>query len=320
LQPSLLQSAEALHALPVRHFGAVAPPQSTSVSSPFFLPSVGLGAAHFPVLHTSLAQSPSILQTFPVSHLGAAAPPQSTSVSSPFFLPSLACGSRHAPAAVSHDALTQSASPLHPPPVPHLGADAPPQSTPVSSPSFLPSVADAGWQVPEAQLPLAQSGSPLQALPSTHFLAAGPPQSTSVSSPFFLPSASEGVVHLPPTQVRLLQSESWAHALSPSHGVAFGPPQSTSVSPSSLTPLVALAGRHLPAVHTDPAVHSALVVQSAAGVPPGMSSPVEQPARSARPKPADKSVFFMVQSSPGPGKASGQPIKLRDGGGAGNPW
>src|SRR5262249_44056327 len=43
----------------------VEPPQSMSVSSPFFTPSVGEGAAHFPSVHTPLSQSDASLHPSP---------------------------------------------------------------------------------------------------------------------------------------------------------------------------------------------------------------------------------------------------------------
>ena len=53
------QSPCSLHVFPVAHFGAAVPPQSMSVSSPFFTPSVGEGGAQTDSLHTRDAQSAS---------------------------------------------------------------------------------------------------------------------------------------------------------------------------------------------------------------------------------------------------------------------
>ena len=47
VQTLLVQSVAALQALPSAHFGASAPPQSTSVSSRFFFPSVWVSAGGF---------------------------------------------------------------------------------------------------------------------------------------------------------------------------------------------------------------------------------------------------------------------------------
>jgi hypothetical protein len=61
-----------------------APPQSTSVSVPFFTPSVQAGNAQIEFLHTPLEQSEPIAQPAPSTHTAHVPPPQSTSVSSPF--------------------------------------------------------------------------------------------------------------------------------------------------------------------------------------------------------------------------------------------
>ena len=61
------------------------PPQSTSVSVPFFTRSEhdpGEGATHVPALQTVLEQSAPELQSLPVAQRLHVAPPQSTSVSS----------------------------------------------------------------------------------------------------------------------------------------------------------------------------------------------------------------------------------------------
>jgi hypothetical protein len=69
------------------------PPQSTSVSVPFFAPSVHKGDWQV-TLHTPLAQSPPALHASPTAHFGQV-PPQSTSDSDPFFTLSLQKGARH---------------------------------------------------------------------------------------------------------------------------------------------------------------------------------------------------------------------------------
>src|SRR5690606_167660 len=116
-QPSLAQSECASHALPAAQRGpASGPPQSTSVSPPFFTPSSNVGAAHMLVTgsQTLLAHSAPSVQPLPTSDGGA-----------------------HTP--FSQVSLSQSAGTVHVLPSPHLGADEPPQSTSVSSPSFVPS-------------------------------------------------------------------------------------------------------------------------------------------------------------------------------------
>ena len=94
-QPSLAQSACTAQFLPVAHFRALVtmPPQSTSVSSAFFTPSLEVGVAHVLVAgsQTPLVQSTAALQPFASAQRGAPpVPPQSTSLSSPFWTPSSA--------------------------------------------------------------------------------------------------------------------------------------------------------------------------------------------------------------------------------------
>ena len=107
VQTSLLQSLTALHAFPVGHFWQVAPPQSMSVSSWFFTPSVHVGISHThgstplsgvavvhvaplkPTPHSACVQSVPVWQVLPTAHGGQAPPPQSTPVSCPFFTPSV---------------------------------------------------------------------------------------------------------------------------------------------------------------------------------------------------------------------------------------
>jgi hypothetical protein len=68
--------------------GPQLPPQSASVSSPFFLPSSHAGALQYPLMHALFAQSASERQLLPSTHFPHA-PPQSTSDSLPDFLPSV---------------------------------------------------------------------------------------------------------------------------------------------------------------------------------------------------------------------------------------
>ena len=58
---------------------------------------------------------------------------------------------------VSHLTLSQSALERQPWPAVHFGAIEPPQSGPVSSPFFTPSVGEGAWQMPPVQTPLVQS-------------------------------------------------------------------------------------------------------------------------------------------------------------------
>jgi hypothetical protein len=93
----LVQSLGDMQARPLAHF-AHEPPQSTSVSLPFFTPSV-----HVPAHggHTLPPQStPVSLPFFAPSvhvpaHGGHTLPPQSTPVSLPFFTPSVHTGALH---------------------------------------------------------------------------------------------------------------------------------------------------------------------------------------------------------------------------------
>ncbi|WP_219827603.1 hypothetical protein [Salmonella enterica] len=91
----VVQSSCLLHVLPTTHFGAPVrtPPQSTSLSSAFWTPSVDVGFAHFfdAGSHTLLVQSVPALQPLSSAQRGApvaAGPPQSMSVSCPFITPS----------------------------------------------------------------------------------------------------------------------------------------------------------------------------------------------------------------------------------------
>jgi hypothetical protein len=53
----LVQSVLAAQSFPMAQSAGHEPPQSTSVSVPFFAPSMQVGAAHVLPLQTSLAQS-----------------------------------------------------------------------------------------------------------------------------------------------------------------------------------------------------------------------------------------------------------------------
>ena len=86
LQTRLRQSPLVAADLAVEAPGRSAPPQSRSVSSPFFTPSSHAGAAHVPS-QTPLTQSAPIAQTAPFAH-GPQSPPQSTAVSLPSSAPS----------------------------------------------------------------------------------------------------------------------------------------------------------------------------------------------------------------------------------------
>jgi hypothetical protein len=88
-----VQSVAAAHALPTPHLVAqvapvvATPPQSTSVSVPFFTASGQTGALQRELVQTPLTQSAPAEHPEPVAHrfAGAQLPPQSIAVSVPFF-------------------------------------------------------------------------------------------------------------------------------------------------------------------------------------------------------------------------------------------
>jgi hypothetical protein len=87
----LWQSAPPPQPSPSAHWVEHDPPQSTSVSSPFFLVSPHVASAHAPEVQTFSAQSPAAVQVRPGAQ-SAQPPAQSMSVSVPFFTPSLQLG------------------------------------------------------------------------------------------------------------------------------------------------------------------------------------------------------------------------------------
>jgi hypothetical protein len=99
-QLKLPQSLSTLQLAPPAQPWQLLPPQSTSVSSPFFLPSmqkasvglsvgvcVGATESHTPSVHPMLAQSSPLAHAPPPAQPWQL-PPQSTSVSSPLMIPS----------------------------------------------------------------------------------------------------------------------------------------------------------------------------------------------------------------------------------------
>ena len=179
---------------PSAHPGARAPPQSTSVSSPFVTPSLAVGSAQREAMHARETQSSATRHPRPTSHAGDAEPPQSTSVSSPFRTRS-ARGAAHSPP--SHTRLAQSRPVRHARPSPHEGARVPPQSTADSSPFMTPSSDRGARHLPSTQTRSAQSRRVAHARPSPQRGPAIPPQSTSVSSPFVTPSSARAGAHAP---------------------------------------------------------------------------------------------------------------------------
>ena len=71
------------------------PPQSTSVSVPFLMASVQVGAAHILPKQRRLVQSEFKLHPLPFPQAPQAGPPQSTSVSVPFLMASKQLVAKH---------------------------------------------------------------------------------------------------------------------------------------------------------------------------------------------------------------------------------
>lgn len=133
------QSVPEEQSLPLGQRAHRVPPQSTSVSVPFFAPSVHDAGAHTPVEHEPLAHSVPDRHAMPV-HLRHG-PPQSVPVSVPFWMPSL------------HDVVAQiqltqlapfwqSVVVTHDLPIGHLEQSMPPQSMSDSVPFLTRSVQD----------------------------------------------------------------------------------------------------------------------------------------------------------------------------------
>jgi hypothetical protein len=141
-QTPLWQSVPPVHCLPTAHLPQEAPPQSMSVSVPFFTPSRQVAAWHLSGLpeHTELWQSVLAMHVLPATHLPQLAPPQSVSVSLPFFTLSEQLAAWHLSGEPEQTPLWQSVERAHVRPVVHLGQLAPPQSVSVSVPFLTTSV------------------------------------------------------------------------------------------------------------------------------------------------------------------------------------
>jgi hypothetical protein len=88
--PPLLQAFKSAHLVPHE------PPQSTSVSLPFFTPSLQLPEVQMLLVHTPLEQSlPALHDRPPAQRAQLEAPPQSTADSPPFLMLSLHAGAAH---------------------------------------------------------------------------------------------------------------------------------------------------------------------------------------------------------------------------------
>jgi hypothetical protein len=162
----LTQSVAAAQAFePAQREQLLAPPQSTSVSKPFFTLSLHAGTAHCPPVHTPLVQSLALVQNFVSAHLFVQLPPQSKSVSLPFFTPSEQVAVAQMLAVQTP--LEQSLAAEQPAPAAQVlpGAQVPPQSTPVSVPFLTKSEQVGALQTLEVQTPLTQSPATAQTRP-----------------------------------------------------------------------------------------------------------------------------------------------------------
>ncbi len=134
------QSTAPPHLAPSTHFLHKGPPQSTSLSAAFFLPSAHVAAAEqTPLTHELSAQSLSSWQVLPTAQGKHAAPPQSTSVSKSSFLPLLQ-GVGSWQILFKQIALLQSVPNEQTSPGLQPVHCAPPQSVSVSLPFLMPSV------------------------------------------------------------------------------------------------------------------------------------------------------------------------------------
>jgi hypothetical protein len=130
---------------PVAQGAQFGPPQSVSTSPSFITPSMHEAAWQNVAVQTPAAQSAGSLQWSPVLQ-GEQVPPQSASVSAPFITVSSQRGARHKLFAQTPS--MQSDRSLHPPPDAHDGHTGPPQSMPVSCPSRVLFLQDAGAGFP----------------------------------------------------------------------------------------------------------------------------------------------------------------------------
>ena len=136
-QAPLLQSEPTLQIHPFWHLPQAFPPQSTSVSVPFFTLSLqgALGTMQVLFWHwakpPTSTQSVAAVQALPMAHLGQLAPPQSTSLSLPFLSPSLQVAATTAHTPPTQPALRQSVLPLQVLPLAHLPQVPPPLRGPV---------------------------------------------------------------------------------------------------------------------------------------------------------------------------------------------
>jgi len=306
-QFELAQSALAMHILPFAQVcsGAQLPPQSMSVSLPFFTASLQVGAVQTSVAagqKSGLEQSLLAAQPTPAAQRGQLfAPPQSTPVSTPFCTLSVHEGAAHSPAV--HTPLVQSEPVPHPDPVPQRAqAPLPPQSTPVSPPFFTPSPQEGAAHTPAVHTRLTQLA-PLvpHSWPTAHSWLVGaaaqlPPQSTSLSLPFFRASLQLAGVQVPfAPQMPFTQSAATAQAFPSPHFLLVGaaaqlPPQSTAVSVPFFTLSLQVGTAQVPEVQTP------LAQLRPAPVPDPHIWPFAQPGQEP-PQSTSVSVLFRTPSA-----------------------
>jgi hypothetical protein len=235
----LWQSPATTQVLPFAQSPQDGPPQSTSVSLPFF--TVSLQPAPWQTfgvpLQTLLIQSPATLHVLPVPQSPHVPPPQSTSVSAPFLTTSEHVGAWQV---TLQTPLEQSFGAPHVLPVPHRAQPGdgvgPPQSMSLSPWFFAPSAHVGVVQASDTHRVLVQSVPVVQALVGPQRLQlVAPPQSTSLSAWFFTVSVHDGAAQTLPVQTPLWQSPATRHALPAAQSPQRAPPQSTSVSPPFLT-------------------------------------------------------------------------------------
>jgi len=177
---------------PFVHGLQVPPPQSTSVSMPFLIPSVQEGLACAPQIwpvQDWVMQSDAARHARPSAQSGQLGPPQSVSVSRLSLTLLEHCAGQAKHALLSQSSLRQSVGTRQWRPSGQRGQpEEPPQSMSDSLASLDPLVqgeACEGWQEPLLQMPLVQSLARLQALPTWQAAQEVPPQSMSDSSPSF---------------------------------------------------------------------------------------------------------------------------------------
>jgi hypothetical protein len=148
VQIPLRQSEFARHCLPLAHFGQTGPPQSTSVSWPFLIPSVQVAGA----VQTPLTQVLPDGQTLPQAPQLAGSLLVATQ--SPLHKVKPAWQGEDWQTPLTQKPLRQSEFARHCLPLAHFGQTGPPQSTSVSWPFLIPSlqVGAGGVQVPLTQM------------------------------------------------------------------------------------------------------------------------------------------------------------------------